>query len=199
MHYLLIDQNPRMIAAWEECFGKNDPSVKVLEGDLTSVTCDAIVSPANSFGFMDGGIDNAISLRLGWNLQFELQRRIRELPEGELLVGRAMVIETGDEWIPYLIAAPTMRVPMSFNIHTSVNAYLAMKAALIAAKSHGRIETVAIPGFCTGIGRMMPEIAAAQMHQAYLEIEKGEKPLHENFADASKAHWRLNPQGRIFD
>lgn len=30
---------------------------------------------------MDGGVDYAISMRLGWNLQFDLQRRIKELSE----------------------------------------------------------------------------------------------------------------------
>jgi O-acetyl-ADP-ribose deacetylase (regulator of RNase III) len=60
---------------------------------------------------------------------------IKELPEGELLVGQAMVLETGDRQIPFLISAPTMRIPTNFNIDTSVNAYLAMKAILIKSKS----------------------------------------------------------------
>jgi O-acetyl-ADP-ribose deacetylase (regulator of RNase III) len=198
MQYLLIDKNPRMVAAWRERFAAE--AVTVLEGDITNVTAsDAIVSPANSFGFMDGGLDNLISLRLGWDLQFELQRRIQALPEGELLVGQAMVIETGDALIPYLISAPTMRVPMSYNIGTSLNAYLAMKATLIAAKAHPQITSIAIPGFCTGIGKMMPEIAAGQMHAAYREIEHGEKLQFGNYAEATTHHWKLNPQGKIFD
>ena len=79
------------------------------------------------------------------------------------MVGRAMILETGDELIPYLISAPTMRVPMNFNIATSVNPYLAMKATLIEARKHPKIESIAISGFCTGVGRMQPEIAARQM------------------------------------
>ena len=122
MHYLLIDKNPSMVSAWREYFEEED-NVKILEGDLTNVSCDAIVSPANSFGFMDGGVDYAISMRLGWELQFELQKIIKNLPEGELIVGKALVMETGDELIPYLVSAPTMRVPMNFNISTTINAY----------------------------------------------------------------------------
>ena len=34
-------------------------NVTILHGDITTVACDAIVSPANSFGFMDGGLDYA--------------------------------------------------------------------------------------------------------------------------------------------
>lgn len=199
MHYLLIDHNPRMVAAWREYFDAEAPTVTVMEGDLTAISgCDAIVSPANSFGFMDGGIDNAISLRLGWDLQTKLQAQIQALPEGELLVGKALVLPTGDALIPFLISAPTMRVPMSVGIAEGVNAYLAMKATLIAARMHPDIETVAIPGFCTGIGKMMPEIAARQMHMAFREIERGEKRPYPNFAEATKGHWEINPQARFF-
>ena len=198
MHYLLIDKNPGMVSAWETAFS-GESNVRVLEGDLTNVDCDAIVSPANSFGFMDGGVDNAISLRLGWDLQFELQRKIKESPEGELLVGNAMILETGDKTIPYLVSAPTMRVPMNFNISRSINAYLAMKAALIKVIAHPDIEYVAIPGFCTGLGKMKHSIAAGQMYQAFKEIALNEKQDFQDFGEAQKYHYRINPEGMIFD
>jgi|VirMetMinimDraft_7_1064189.scaffolds.fasta_scaffold112621_2 O-acetyl-ADP-ribose deacetylase (regulator of RNase III) len=198
MNYLLIDKNPRIVDAWREAFLAFD-NITILEGDITRVDCDAIVSPANSFGFMDGGVDYAISVRLGWDLHLQLQKEIQALPEGELLVGRSLVLKTGDAKIPYLISAPTMRVPMSFNIETSVNAYLAMKAVLIAAKKNPNINSISIPGFCTGVGRMQPIIAAQQMAQAFREIELGEKPFIGNFVDAQKAHFKINPQGKIYD
>jgi len=198
MNYLLIDKNPKMVEAWKDFFSEEE-NVKILEGDLTNVSCDAIVSPANSFGFMDGGVDYAISMRLGWDLQFELQKKIKKLPEGELLVGRAMIIETGDELIPYLVSAPTMRVPMNFNISTSINAYLAMKATLIESKNHPNIDQIAIPGFCTGVGKMPTEIAAKQMYQAFKEIIKEEKMDFQDFGEAQKYHWEINPQGMIYE
>lgn len=198
MHYLLIDQNSQMISAWNKYFS-NIENVTILKGDITTVHVDAIVSPANSFGFMDGGVDNAISLRLGWDLQVELQKKIKELPEGELLVGKSLILETGDEFIPYLISSPTMRVPMSFNIATSVNAYLAMKSTLIAARNHPKIEYVSITGFCTGVGRMSFEMAAHQMYQAYKEIELEEKMNFKTFGDAQKYQLEINPDTMIFD
>ncbi len=199
MHYLLIDTNAQMVEAWN-LFFKEEANVKVLEGDLTTVSAsDAIVSPANSFGFMDGGVDYAISERLGWDLQDRLQAQIKAMPEGELLVGKALVLETGDSLIPYLISAPTMRVPMNFNIGTSVNAYLAMKATLIAAQAHPNIKTVAIPGFCTGVGRMPKEVAARQMFKAFEEIVKGKVQNHQDFGEAQRYHRDLNPTGMIFD
>lgn len=53
MQYILIDINPKMVKAWQAFF-KAETNVTVQKGDLTQVKCDAIVSPANSFGFMDG-------------------------------------------------------------------------------------------------------------------------------------------------
>ena len=169
-----------------------------LQQKITQLECDAVVSPANSFGFMDGGLDYALSERFGWDLEQTLQKQIKELPEGELLVGRALILETGDRKIPYLISAPTMRIPTNFNIDTSINAYLAMKAVLINAVKDDRINSVAIPGLCTGVGRMQPIIAARQMYQAYKEIILGEKMDFSDFGAAQKYHWNINPQGMIW-
>jgi O-acetyl-ADP-ribose deacetylase (regulator of RNase III) len=119
-------------------------------------------------------------------------------PEGELLVGQSILLETGDKTVPYLISAPTMRVPTNFNIDTSVNAYLAMKAILIRAKSEPKITSVAVPGLCTGVGRMQPMIAARQMFIAYEEIVLGKKHEPKTFGDAQKHHWNVNPQGMIW-
>lgn len=197
VHYLFIGLDDNLIAQWNKFF-KHQTNVTVLKGDLTQASCDAIVSPANSFGFMDGGVDYAISERLGWDLQLKLQEKIRNLPERELLIGKAMTIETGDESIPYLISAPTMRVPTNFNIPTSINAYLATKAAILAAKHHEAIEYVAFPGMCTGIGRMKPEIAANQMFSAFLEAELNQLPEINTFGDAQKHHFALNTEGMIY-
>ncbi len=197
MKIILSSINSPMIEAWEEVF-KGEEDVIITEEDITKINCDAIVSPANSFGFMDGGLDYMISERLGWELEKKLQQMIKDLPEGELLVGQAMVLETDDKDIPFLISAPTMRIPTNFNIHSSVNAYLAMKAALIKAKNDDRINSVSIPGLCTGVGRMLPMIAARQMYQAYKEIILGEKMDFDTFGAAQKYHWNINPQGMIW-
>ena len=194
----LVSIQEEMIQAWQPFFnGLNN--VEILLQDITTIKADAVVSPANSFGFMDGGLDYALSERLGWALQDKLQQQISELPEGELLVGRALVIETEDKSLPYLISAPTMRVPTNFNIPTSINAYLAMKATLIAARLHPEINSVAIPSFCTGVGGMSADIAAKQMYEAYREIELGEKMRFANFGEAQKYHYQLNTLGMIWD
>ncbi|MCR6640558.1 MAG: macro domain-containing protein [Sporocytophaga sp.] len=195
--YILFDKNQEMVDAWKGLFSEQS-DVEIMLGNFNSIKCDTIVSPANSFGFMDGGIDYAISDRLGWDLQIKLQQIIKDLPEGELLVGQALILDTEDKDIPYLISAPTMRIPTNFNIATSVNAYLAMKATLIKVKSHDKMKRIAIPGFCTGTGRMNKMIAAKQMFMAYKEIVLGERMDFKEFGEAQKYHFGLNPEGMIW-
>jgi len=195
--YLAYRDDP-LGEAWRHQFG-NQADVEIVNTDITTISCDAIVSPANSFGFMDGGLDLALSERFGWELQTLLQEEIAALPERELLVGRSIVVQTNDAQTPWLISAPTMRVPMSFNIGTSVNAYLAMKAILIAGTSHPEIKSIAIPGLCTGVGRMPPKIASIQMFAAYDEILLGKTNKFEDFGEAQKFHAELNLDGLIWD
>src|SRR5262245_54048028 len=68
-------------------------SVEVVEGDLLDLSVDAVVSPANSFGDMSGGIDKAID---DFH-QGEAQRLVREAIAsqflGELPVGVALIVE----------------------------------------------------------------------------------------------------------
>lgn len=198
MKLLLVHQQAALGEAWKHYF-EQEPNVQILHADISQVTCDAVVSPANSFGFMDGGLDYALSERFGWELQDRLQEQIALLPEGELLVGKALLLETGDSTVPYLISAPTMRVPMDFNIATSINAYLAMKALLIAAKTKHEIQTIAVPGLCTGTGKMAPEVAARQMFFAYEEIILGKTRVYQNFGDAQKFQIQLNPTTMIWN
>jgi O-acetyl-ADP-ribose deacetylase (regulator of RNase III) len=197
MKIFLADLSSKLTEAWREFFEGED-NVTIVEADITRLECDAVVSPANSFGFMDGGLDYALSERFGWDLEKKLQQQIRDLPMGELLIGESIVIETGDSTTPFLISAPTMRIPTNFNIDTSVNAYLAMKAILIAAGNEEKITSLAIPGLCTGVGRMQPIIAARQMFQAYKEIILGQKMNFSEFGQSQKYHWNINPQGMIW-
>ena len=198
MQIFLVYRDNALGDAWRSHFHERS-DVQIVQDDITTLTCDAVVSPANSFGFMDGGLDAALSERFGANLQTDLQQQIQQLPERELLVGKAVIVPTRDSRIRWLIAAPTMRVPMSFNIATSVNAYLAMKAILIAAQAHADIHSVAIPGLCTGVGRMSAITASRQMFVAYKEVVIGDRPPFADFGDAQKHQIELNPDGLIWD
>lgn len=197
-HIKLVYLEDELGNSWRDDFSECE-NLSIIKGDITKIKSDAIVSPANSFGFMDGGLDWHLSERFGWHLQDELQAKIAQLDERELLIGRSITLETGDSEVPFLISAPTMRVPMSFNIATSVNAFLAMKAILIACINNPKIETVTIPGLCTGCGRMPFHIASNQMFLAYDEIINRNYKEYKTFGDTQKYQYRLNEKGLIWD
>lgn len=191
--YCLRDIDPDLAAAWQRCFG-HEPQVEVSCGDIFARRADAIVSPANSFGFMDGGIDRVYSQRFGWALQERLQARLHRDHDGELPVGQALIVETEDAEIPWLISAPTMRIPM--DVADTLNAYLAFRAVVRAVKQHNRsgaapIRSVLCPGLGTAIGRMPADRCARQMWAAYLCAEKGQVPVFSTLGMAVDGHFRL--------
>jgi O-acetyl-ADP-ribose deacetylase (regulator of RNase III) len=161
-----------MASAWQKAFS-GVPGVSIVEGDILEGRCDAVVSPANSFGFMDGGIDLAYRSYFGLDLQSRVQAKIRSEFHGELPVGQAMVVPTGHEIVPYLVVAPTMRIPD--RVGDTVNAYLAFRAALLAVLAHNdgnkaSIKSLRVPALATGIGAMPMGRAAHQMHAAYVSV-----------------------------
>jgi O-acetyl-ADP-ribose deacetylase (regulator of RNase III) len=166
----LRDIDVDVVRAWEKYF-KGVVNVRISQGDIFEKSADAIVSPANSFGYMDGGIDLVYLRRFGWELQTRLQAHLKDEHDGELPVGQATIVETFDRAIPYLVSAPTMRIPMA--VPDTINAYLAFRAAIRAVKLHNRevpgaaIRTVMCPGLCTAIGRMPPDLCARQMAAAF--------------------------------
>jgi O-acetyl-ADP-ribose deacetylase (regulator of RNase III) len=144
--------------------------VEVVCGSLLDLSCDAVVSPANSFGNMGGGIDKAIDDFHGGAAQSAVTGAIAEHFLGELPVGSALVVELPAPRWPFIVAAPTMRVPGS--IQGTINAYLAMRAALVAVLKHNRtaarpIGSLAVPGLGTGVGGLGYEDAATQMRSAW--------------------------------
>jgi O-acetyl-ADP-ribose deacetylase (regulator of RNase III) len=56
MRLHLVDVQPDVVSAWREAFSVF-PEVTIRQGDILGVAVNTIVSPANSHGFMDGGID----------------------------------------------------------------------------------------------------------------------------------------------
>jgi O-acetyl-ADP-ribose deacetylase (regulator of RNase III) len=172
----LRDISTGVVKAWERAFA-DAPEVLVSRGDIFEQKADAIVSPANSFGYMDGGIDLLYSRFFGWEVETNLRALLLERHYGELPVGQAVVLATGHEFIPFLVSAPTMRVPMS--IEGTVNVYLAFRAALIAVLTHNAsagapIRSLLVPGLGTGVGEVAPERAARQMRLAYDAIINGQ-------------------------
>ncbi len=173
---LLRDINPEMVMAWLDIFDDYGPW-STGSNNILHQRGDAIISPANSYGYMDGGIDLAYRTHFGLGLQNRLQHYLEEKFGGMLPVGQAIIIPTMKEGIPHMIVAPTMDRPR--DVSKTQNAYVAMKAALAAVAEYNQraaesgtpaIYRILCPGMCTGIGMMNPFVSARQMRQAVDEV-----------------------------
>lgn len=168
---ILIDQSEPLVQAWHETFRGLD-GVDIVHGDFFSRPADAMVSPANSFGIMDGGLDLAIRNTLGFQVESAVQKAILADYHGELPIGSAVSIRSGHASWPWLIAAPTMRIPE--NIAHTLNPYHAFRAVLrevsrMQTMGHA-IESLVCPGLGTGIGMVSPRRCAALMRAAYINM-----------------------------
>lgn len=120
---------------------------------------------------MDGSIDLAIRDHLGYGIESIVQQRIMDHHHGEMHVGVAEVIVTGKSNYPFLVCAPTMRIPE--RVAHSLNAYLAFRAILLACERHNRhagfraIDSLLCCGLATGVGGMDAKTCSGQMLFAY--------------------------------
>jgi O-acetyl-ADP-ribose deacetylase (regulator of RNase III) len=170
MKLILIDPVVELCSAWESEF-EELPNVEIVHGRFETLPrFDCMVSAANSFGLMDGGVDLAIISFFGIELMDRVQERILSEFLGEQSVGTSFIVETGNRKHPFVAHTPTMRVPMP--ITRTDNVYRAMWAMLLAVHHHNRssakpIQVVACPGLGTATGRMPCAEAARQMAAAY--------------------------------
>ena len=163
----LVDINDNMISTWKNEFSSY-AEINIINDSIFNIQTDAIVSPANSFGIMDGGLDGKIRDFFGIEIEDKIRMKIKNDYFGELPVGNAIITETDNHNIKYLITAPTMRVPE--NVMNSINAYLSMRAILIMSEFNPQIKIISIPGLCSLSGKMDFKIVARQMKVAYEKI-----------------------------
>ncbi|XP_062581771.1 uncharacterized protein LOC134243530 [Saccostrea cucullata] len=212
--YILRDIEQGMVNAWKSVFPDAYKNVQISCGDIfkEAPAAHALVSPTNSFGFMDIGIDMVYSKHFGWQMQERLQKVIREEHDGEILVGQAVIIPAYDEQVPpkeedlkgcneeipikYLISAPAMRVSQC--VEKTVNAYLAFRAVILAVQKHNKknpddkIFSVLCPGMGTTLGMMDYQYkqCAQQMCLAY-ETHELKLPQH-RFRVCPESLWSMN-------
>ncbi|RAL00120.1 uncharacterized protein BO80DRAFT_425912 [Aspergillus ibericus CBS 121593] len=149
----------------------------------TSITFDAIVSPANSYGRLDGGFDDAISRAFSPKQDYlALTRHVQSILydeyRGFLPPGSCRLIPIPEEFTPlsrniwntrYLALCPTMRVPQDTRWDREV-VYECLWSLFCAVERHNRgaeeaerIESVLMTPLATGCGFVSPEKWARQM------------------------------------
>ena len=190
---ILVDPKPDLCVAWHKYFD-GLPAIEIINGGFEELTdFDCMVSAANSFGLMDGGVDLAIIRFFGAGLMKRVQARVIEAYLGEQPVGTSMIVETGHPNHPYIAHTPTMRVPLEI-AHTD-NVYLAMWALLLAVRQHNQrgqtpIKIVACPGLGTATGKVPVNEAARQMALAYTHLLNPPHHIDWRFAGDRQAQIR---------
>lgn len=167
----LCDREAATADPWAWTF-RDVENAEVSVGSVFDADADALVSPANSFGDMGGGVDRHIDLFYERRAQPAVMETIRREFYGELPVGCALVVPMNTTRFPFLVCAPTMRVPGS--VAGSLNAYLAFRGVLVAILRHNaqtepnqQIRSLAVTGLATGVGGMDAGDSAEQMRAAW--------------------------------
>lgn len=126
---ILVAPNAELCKNWEIYF-QNLPNIEIVQGYFQNLPeFDCMVSAANSFGLMDGGVDLSIIDFFGQKLMGQVQHCIIQEYLGEQPVGTSLIVETQHPKHPFIAHTPTMRLPMPIS-HTD-NVYVAMWAMLL--------------------------------------------------------------------
>ncbi|WP_329216883.1 macro domain-containing protein [Streptomyces sp. NBC_01485] len=167
---VLTDINAAVVEAWRAAFA-DTPEIEIRKGSILDEDVDAWVSPTNSRGRMDGGVDAAVKRHLGAGIQLRVQRAIRDRFEGRLPVGSAVCVPSGAVSPRFLISTPTMETS-SQNVSETLNVALACAAAFQAIhqqnrESAGSIGSVALVGMGAHTGRVPARVCANLMWTGY--------------------------------
>lgn len=191
MKIIIRDRNPELIAGLRNRLN-GAPGLSFECGDIFigepawgAEPVWGFVSPANSFGFMDGGIDRVYARKWPW-----IQDRVQACIAGAggcLLPGRSLEvpISTDRDWAGprVLIVLPTMVAPMV--IAGSTNVFLAFYELVRRYLREERGHVVACPGLGTGVGGVSPREAANQMRAAY-DVAMGQFPAQSSGSDLQR-------------
>lgn len=164
MHIYLLDINKAMTDAWHKYFDL--PNVEIVNEDFATFmnkhsNIEAIVSPANSFGFMDGGYDKAIIDYLGERAQTNVLTMLDAVYNGYQPIGTCLSIPF-DKYI--ILHTPTMRTPEVIVDHRVI--FDCMRSCLLEA-SKQKCKSIVIPAFGGLTGRVPYDTIARMMFFAY--------------------------------
>lgn len=143
-------------------------TIEAVKGDITRLSIESIVNPANSLMIMGGGVAGAIKRVAGDEVEREAQR-YAPVPVGSAIVTSAGKLSN----IRYIIHAPTMEKPAMKTTVEKVR--MAVRAALSKARELG-ISEVAFPGMGTGVGGLPYSTAAEVMVdeiKKFIEVNPG--------------------------
>ncbi|MFJ9853766.1 macro domain-containing protein [Streptomyces sp. NPDC101150] len=170
LRVVLTDINAEVVEAWRAAFA-DTPEIEIRKGSMLDEEVDAWVSPTNSRGRMDGGVDGVIKRHLGAGIQLRVQRAIRDRFAGNLPVGSAVCVRSGATNPKFLISTPTMQTSAE-DVSETLNVALACAAAFQAIhrqneEAPGSIRSVALVGMGAQTGGVPARVCANLMWTGY--------------------------------
>jgi len=144
MKVLIADNNKSVVSVAQNY----DPTFDVTYGNPLAFDIDAVVSPANTKGIMNGGFDAV--LRRFFGTQIEVKAR-RFLDQNPLDVGQAAAIKTSHKIIKWLVITPTVSIKGNGFSGRETVAYACAYNAVVVAHSVG-VERLGMTGLGTGVG-----------------------------------------------
>lgn len=167
MKIYLLDINKEMTDAWQKYFDLSN--VEIINDEFTTFMnkhpdIEAIVSPANSFGLMDGGYDKAIIDYLGERAQTNVFTMLNAVYNGYQPIGTCLSVPFGEHII---LHTPTMRTPEVIIDHRVV--FDCMRSCLLEANKL-KCKSIVIPAFGGLTGRVPYDTIARLMFFAYEQL-----------------------------
>jgi O-acetyl-ADP-ribose deacetylase (regulator of RNase III) len=169
--FVFFDKDEELIEEYMHVIKSSKVKTSFIVDDIESLLrkykFDAIISPANSFGCMSGGIDRTYR-SIFPNIERKLILHINQLKLARsnigyyVPVGNNVIVGTGHRRCDYMIAAPTMFSPRV--ITGTYNVYLAFYGIL--QKYYHRDMVIGCPGLGTGIGGLSNADSAIQIMKA---------------------------------
>jgi O-acetyl-ADP-ribose deacetylase (regulator of RNase III) len=155
--------------------------ITIVYDDIRSITKEKkiFVSPSNSLGFMDGGLDRILNDDMFPDCRKQYETKIKTLMYRTILgrpylpVGSAIFVNRELEESG-IIFAPTMFKPS--DVSKTRNAYHSFLVALYLMKKYNNTLTepfvsLVVTSHCCGYGMMCEEESAKQMYEAWCDFK----------------------------
>lgn len=126
----------------------------IKQGDITKEEVDAIVNPANSYGYMGGGVAGAIKNAGG----IEIERQA--IAQAPIPIGNSIITTAGKLKAKYVIHSPTMEKPAQI---TDLKRIKNTTLAALNVADKNKLGKIAMPGMSTGVGGIPKDKAAKAM------------------------------------
>lgn len=147
--------------------------VRIVQGDITSLPCDAVVNAANDHLWMGGGVAGAIKRRGGEEIERDAVR------QGPIPIGEAVATGAGRLPARYVIHAVTMGQDL---VTSERDIRAATRSALRLAERLG-LQCVALPALGTGVGGFpLDRAAAAMLEETVAHLSRAGRPDEVVFA-----------------